>query len=51
LPLTEVVGKGHYTASVRRLSPEEVSFIVQEASTKGKTLGVRMPLFEDEEKP
>jgi len=40
-----------YLASVRRMTPEDVRAIVDEASAKGRILGVRMPIQEDEEKP
>ncbi len=41
---------GHLS-SLRRMSAEEVRVIVDEASSKGRILGVRMPMLEDEEKP
>lgn len=40
-----------YLASLRRMTSEEVTIIVEEASSKGRILGVRMPLLEEEEKP
>ncbi len=40
-----------YLSSVQRMSSEEVSALVEEASTKGKILGVRMPLLEEETQP
>ncbi|EKE10179.1 MAG: hypothetical protein ACD_16C00073G0003 [uncultured bacterium] len=40
-----------YLSSLRRMSLEEVKVIVEEASSKGRILNVRIPLSEDEEKP
>ncbi len=40
-----------YLSSLRRMRSEEVRVIVEEASSKGRILGVRMLLAEDEEKP
>ncbi len=40
-----------FLASVSKMSEEAVDRIVEEASSKGKILGVRMPIEEDEEKP
>lgn len=40
-----------YLSSVRRLSSAEVSAIVSEAAVRGRILGVRMPLEEENEKP
>lgn len=40
-----------YLASIRRMTCPEVMILVEEASGKGKIVGVRMPLDEDDEKP
>lgn len=40
-----------YLASVRRMTPAEVSAIVSDAAMRGRILGVRMPLEEEDEKP
>jgi len=40
-----------YLASVRRMYLSEVSAIVEDAVAKGRILGVRMPLDEEDEKP
>src|SRR3990167_222432 len=45
------VDQWNYLASLRRMTAEEVSVIIEEAASQGKILGVRMPLSEDEEKP
>ncbi len=40
-----------YLASLRRMTVDEVRAIVEEAASRGKILGVRLPLIDDEEKP
>lgn len=40
-----------FLASVSKMPEEAINKIVEEASYKGKILGVRMPVEEDEEKP
>ena len=40
-----------FLASVSKMSEDSVDQIVEEASCKGKILGVRMPVNDDEEKP
>lgn len=40
-----------YLSSVRRMLPTEVSAIVSAAAMRGRILGVRMPLEEEDEKP
>lgn len=40
-----------YLSSVRRMSYAEVSAIVSEAAMRGRILGVRMPLEDEDEKP
>ncbi len=40
-----------YLSSIRRMTPAEVTTIVEEGSAKGRILGVRMPLNEEDEKP
>ncbi len=40
-----------FLASVQKISEEAINRIVEEASRKGRILGVRMPVAEDEETP
>ncbi|MBL0941923.1 MAG: DEAD/DEAH box helicase family protein, partial [Alphaproteobacteria bacterium] len=40
-----------YLASIRRMTLTEIAAIVEEASIKGRILGVRMPLNEEDDKP
>lgn len=40
-----------HLASIRKMTSAEVTVIVDEASSRGRILGVRMPLSVDEEKP
>ena len=40
-----------YLSSVRRMSSSEVSIIVSDAAMRGRILGVRMPLEDEDEKP
>jgi len=40
-----------YLASIRRMTPLEVSALANDAALRGRILGVRMPLDEDDQKP
>lgn len=40
-----------FLSSLRRMSPSEVTALVERASTAGRILGVRLPLDDDDEEP
>jgi superfamily II DNA or RNA helicase len=45
------VDQWKYLVSIQRMTRQEVMVIVEEASSRGKITGVRMPLNEEDEKP